>query len=451
MKILMMLLMLIVASTAGARSPTPIDPGPGGSSGSYTPAMQPIVASFTAVQTTGAAPFTAYFSDVSSGATATTWAWDFGDGTTATVKNPVHTYTNSGAYTVTLVATAEYSSDEIVRYQYITVTGTPYVSSVTGTVGTGQSVTIAGVSFGAKATAAPLKFETFEGGTVGDLLGDSFWYLTGNVPSRPTPPVYSTTNSRSVYSPQTAKFAIFGPETERYLYSQNMSFASNKVFIDYWTWWDLPTLVTNQDYQIKTVRFSSGETNIYPGGFLDNFYHASSNNMETYFELRKDGVCADAGMRRRDGSDLVENAWNHVQMLVTINDYAMTDGTMEWWLNGSYMGKNTGIRLGCTNSPTVKKVFIGGYLDNRDTGQTMAATLYYDDVYIDNSHARVELGDNPVYANCTHREIQIPSAWTSSSITATINTGSFANGTAYLFVVDGTGRASSGKQVTIAN
>lgn len=42
------------------------------------------------------------FTDQSIGATA--WLWNFGDGTTSTQQNPVHTYTAFGTYTVTLTA-----------------------------------------------------------------------------------------------------------------------------------------------------------------------------------------------------------------------------------------------------------------------------------------------------------------------------------------------------------
>ncbi|MCR5115445.1 MAG: gliding motility-associated C-terminal domain-containing protein [Bacteroidales bacterium] len=35
---------------------------------------------------------------------STTFHWDFGDGTTSTLENPTHTYTQSGTYTITLVA-----------------------------------------------------------------------------------------------------------------------------------------------------------------------------------------------------------------------------------------------------------------------------------------------------------------------------------------------------------
>ncbi len=50
----------------------------------------------TAVQFTGSA---------SGGTTPYTWAWTFGDGGTAVVQNPTHTYTTAGTYNVTLTVT----------------------------------------------------------------------------------------------------------------------------------------------------------------------------------------------------------------------------------------------------------------------------------------------------------------------------------------------------------
>ena len=38
-----------------------------------------------------------------SSANATTYEWDFGDGTTSTEQNPVHTYKKAGTYSVILV------------------------------------------------------------------------------------------------------------------------------------------------------------------------------------------------------------------------------------------------------------------------------------------------------------------------------------------------------------
>lgn len=54
--------------------------------------------------TNGCAPLTAQFTDATIGASG--WIWDFGDGTTSTAQNPVHTYTTPGTYTVSLTTSA---------------------------------------------------------------------------------------------------------------------------------------------------------------------------------------------------------------------------------------------------------------------------------------------------------------------------------------------------------
>ncbi len=45
------------------------------------------------------------FSDESTGLNIVEWEWDFGDGTTSTAQNPVHTYAEIGEYTVKLKVT----------------------------------------------------------------------------------------------------------------------------------------------------------------------------------------------------------------------------------------------------------------------------------------------------------------------------------------------------------
>ncbi|MEA3446309.1 MAG: PKD domain-containing protein [Bacteroidota bacterium] len=50
------------------------------------------------------------YTDLSTGA-PTSWAWDFGDGTTSTLQNPTHTYAQNGTYVVTLTISGPNCSD----------------------------------------------------------------------------------------------------------------------------------------------------------------------------------------------------------------------------------------------------------------------------------------------------------------------------------------------------
>ena len=77
--------------------------------------------SVSANVTTGAAPLTVQFTGSSSG-NATSWLWNFGDGTGASsVKDPVHVYAVAGTYTVTLTATNACGSQMVTRTAYVTV------------------------------------------------------------------------------------------------------------------------------------------------------------------------------------------------------------------------------------------------------------------------------------------------------------------------------------------
>ncbi len=51
----------------------------------------------------------------------TTWSWDFGDGTTSDVKNPVHIYTAAGNYTINLTVTNALGSSAAQKTGYIRI------------------------------------------------------------------------------------------------------------------------------------------------------------------------------------------------------------------------------------------------------------------------------------------------------------------------------------------
>jgi PGF-pre-PGF domain-containing protein len=78
------------------------------------------VANFSANQTVGTMPMDVAFTDSSTG-TPTSWNWSFGDGSLATVQNPVHTYVSAGIYTVSLNATNAGGSNTKTIPDYITV------------------------------------------------------------------------------------------------------------------------------------------------------------------------------------------------------------------------------------------------------------------------------------------------------------------------------------------
>ncbi|MFA6923575.1 MAG: PKD domain-containing protein [Bacteroidales bacterium] len=84
----------------------------------------------------GCPPFQVNFLD-SSSADVTSWSWNFGDGSPATtIKNPLHTFVNSGSYTVRLIVTnADGCKDTLTRPNYVFVDGPTGTFTFTPTSG----------------------------------------------------------------------------------------------------------------------------------------------------------------------------------------------------------------------------------------------------------------------------------------------------------------------------
>ena len=96
------------------------------------------------------------------------------------------------------------------------------------------------------------------------------------------------------------------------------------------------------------------------------------------------------------------------------------------------------------------------YWDDSAAPYTESADIFYDDIYIQiGTQARVEVGNNEVYANCTRLEIQYPTAWCRDGfcdgrIKFEFNRGRFKNGqTVYVFVIHDDGTASNGSPIIL--
>ncbi len=86
----------LIVNNANGCTDTLVEPG-------YINIGNSLVPSFTSNSNSGCAPFTVDFQCTV--ANATSWLWDFGDGSTSTSENPSHTYNSPGTYDITLSVT----------------------------------------------------------------------------------------------------------------------------------------------------------------------------------------------------------------------------------------------------------------------------------------------------------------------------------------------------------
>jgi hypothetical protein len=68
----------------------------------------------------------------------------------------------------------------------------------------------------------------------------------------------------------------------------------------------------------------------------------------------------------------------------------------------------------------------------------------FGEIYFDTTPARVEIGDAPIWSNVSHKEVQLPSSWSSNSVTFRVYQGSMNDLSGkYVYVVDSNGNVNS--------
>jgi hypothetical protein len=134
--------------------------------------------------------------------------------------------------------------------------------------------------------------------------------------------------------------------------------------------------------------------------------------------------------------------WTKIELEIKYTN--QPNGYIKLWENGTqkinYVGR-TDRYAGMDRTEGV-----GGYARSRSTNNWR----YFADVYLDYTPARVVLANNANLNAATIIETQIPSSWSTTSISFAANLGKFTSGqTAYLFVVSPSGLASAGYRVVL--
>jgi PKD repeat protein len=159
---------------------------------------EPTVAAFSATPTSGNAPLNVTFTDESTGALLSAWAWDFGDSGTSTAQNPTHQYAAAGTYTVSLTVTGLAGPDTETKVDYIGVGAPPPTVADFSATPTGGNVPL-NVSFTDEST--------------GTLLSAWAWdFGDGGTSTQQSPAHQYTTAGTYTVSLTVTGFA--GPDTE---------------------------------------------------------------------------------------------------------------------------------------------------------------------------------------------------------------------------------------------
>ncbi len=306
----------------------------------------------------------------------------------------------------------------------------------------GETLTLCGQGFGSKPTAQPLRYDDFESGQPDELLQD--WNHYGNTS---VVPVYG---DQHAYAGQQSAFIDLPEGT----YS-NGAYLSNLALVEIYFSYRVYVIDGGgsdpDPHQVKFGRVTSAAVDVVHGspgigmtvgGTLQDgngmWYNGGSAENETFY-----------GHRPPLGQ------WARIEHYLKLSSPAGTANGKRWAkLNHQGSMTFSSFPGGHFADPYATGIDPDAYdgadlvtlTDDADaevlnnvllpfftrTGQIVS--IWVDEVYVDSTQARVELGDAPVWSDCTSRSPQPPLAWADAEVTVRLNQGTLS-GDAYAFVV----------------
>jgi hypothetical protein len=320
------------------------------------------------------------------------------------------------------------------------------IGSVSGSPSHGASVVISGSSFGTKPTAAPIKWDDFERGTDGTpvKVSDGWSSVDGwDGSSHSHPPYYSTAGKHA------GNLGVTFPFVDGTYNSSMLRYGdfANGFYIDFWYRYQPATPNASRNNKIFLVY---GTNSDYPQVHFAGHCDLGGSIL---FDMRASTAGGSVDYTGMNQNNVIGGELRHVQVWMDPSDPGAANGVIWAALDGRVISDRNDMRSYIAGGGTWNSVRVGYYVAHDGIADCPAsgdAYAFWDNIYIDNTQARVELGNNAVYSACTYREIQVPTDWSSSQITVNVNQGNFQAGdTPYLFVVTAAGAVSPGHQVVI--
>jgi hypothetical protein len=339
-----------------------------------------------------------------------------------------------------------------------------------GTLTDGASRTITGSGFGTKPQAAPLHFDRFEGGTAGANLTTAYTPTIGSAYQgiSTIPPSFDNAQAFSGSKSLLLDFTLSSTDAGC---NATVSFGGNRQEM-YSSYRVRKSIVGTQDT-------GSGAWNIKYGRVGATAFFNSDTDapiFEVFTELNGTAQTGPSGgeisvlgaadsTTKWNVTPMSNDAWHRLEGYVKLpSPFNTNTGERYFKKNMAGLYTRSG-QIGHYADPltplassTITTADYEGAPYNTFTGasgylgfnffitpfycrQSYSIKLWVDEIYLDSTQARVEIGNAATWSGCTKRSPQPATAWADGSITVTLNKGDMSTGeAAYAFVVktDGT-------------
>ena len=325
----------------------------------------------------------------------------------------------------------------------------PSISSISGTVSDGQNVTVFGSGFGIKSNVKPVYWDNFESYTLDAAPTSGGWIVRSGTPTVSSERAYS--GSKAVRFNNIA-FDVFQQMSRDMGTTFPITvFFQGKIYLD-------NTVSPCEQYQWKNLMFSSS-----PGAYYHNEEINTTIVMFNSWWRSSTGYWFNTGSPHvyyNGGSSASTldspptlfkfNQWFDFEFKLTRSSAPnVANGSVVITVDGVQKSSKTNFITHDGDDGIYRYMMMGGTIAScSNASRTIPFDphfkVYYDDIYVDTTQSRIEIADVPTWSSSTltHREIQIPSAWSDGQIQFTLNKGSFSAGQAYLYVIDANGNVN---------
>jgi hypothetical protein len=292
----------------------------------------------------------------------------------------------------------------------------PIITSVSGTFTNMASIVVKGSDFGAKMPAAPMLFANFDSSLAPSSLGQrTSWNQVQSL-------VWSASERCAMASDGSGVWALRVDDPTLFQDGHNI-YVHRRVKRSF--------VVTDDSQNYKSLRawFNIGN----PG--YPNIYVAPSNG-RVYTE--------DIGYPPVDSGYWANfrwtgTGWNTEEFIIRASHINVKDGILTCRYNGKTQASGSILTRSSQYSGVMNQLYalheVIATKDQWSPPWSDNNRIWADDIYVDNTWARVQLGNAEYYTNCTAFAMQLPSAWNASQVTFWFNSSTFGNGQqVYLFV-----------------
>ena len=321
----------------------------------------------------------------------------------------------------------------------------PFIQNINGALESDGTVSISGSGFGSHNLNVEWRGNDIEEGQAGAFLtSKDNWYYTEMPNDDWIAPKYSTSFAHS--GKQSLEVDLTNHWQCPLRYDSGMEITPGATLFASW-WVYISDLTGDGQWKMFRINWQNDIQDDYPQVVMFNWYNANALYVRPGPKVSSNVVKDYPAYPDEPGR------WYRMDVVIKESSIGGSDGFISTYTHDPENGN--AIRI--STESNIMTYYSGEryhqwFLWQNYRGNGLSSLrIFLDDLYIQpETQARVEIGDDENWANCTWREIQIPTVWSSNTITFQVNQGRFNNGEmAYLFVVDAEGNASNGHAITL--